>query len=125
MRHADRVDDLVERGRADALLTLTRGQETRAAGVGQDQPTSRPRGLPPGRRRGAPADGRSGRVAQAELPIVLDGDHAAAIAETWLFEAWAARERASFVLPPSALAIEPGDVVALIVQPMARASRCA
>ncbi|MEQ1713298.1 MAG: phage tail protein, partial [Hyphomicrobium sp.] len=31
--------------------------------------------------------------------------------EAWLFEAWAARERASFKLPPSALAIEPGDLL--------------
>ena len=33
------------------------------------------------------------------------------MAEVWLFEAWAARERAAFALPPSRLALEPGDVV--------------
>ena len=31
----------------------------------------------------------------------------------WLFEAWAARERAQFSLPPSRLALEPGDPVTL------------
>ena len=55
--------------------------------------------------------GASGRVSQADLPLVLDGSQAEAIAETWLFEAWAARERASFALPPSLLALEPADMV--------------
>jgi hypothetical protein len=44
---------------------------------------------------------------------VLDAERGIEIAEQWLFEAWASRERASFALPPSALAIEPGDVIAL------------
>ncbi len=57
--------------------------------------------------------GASGRVAQADLPIVLDDGLSGAIAETWLFETWAARERAEFAVPPSALALEPGDVVAV------------
>ena len=55
--------------------------------------------------------GRSGRVALADLPLALDAEQAAEIAEVWLFEAWAARERAQFALPPSRLALEPGDVV--------------
>ncbi len=55
--------------------------------------------------------GASGRVSQADLPLVLDGSQAKSIAETWLFEAWAARERASFALPPSLLALEPADMV--------------
>ena len=37
----------------------------------------------------------------------------AASPRRWLQEAWAARERASFALPPSRLALEPGDVVTL------------
>ncbi len=57
--------------------------------------------------------GRSGRVALADLPLALDAEQAAEIAEVWLFEAWAARERAQFALPPSRLALEPGDVVDL------------
>ena len=36
------------------------------------------------------------------------------LAEIWLFEAWAARERAAFALPPSLLALEPGRYVSLI-----------
>ena len=44
---------------------------------------------------------------------MLEAEQAAQIAEVWLFEAWAARERATFALPPSRLALEPGDLVTL------------
>lgn len=57
--------------------------------------------------------GASGRLARAELPIVMEAEQAAAVAESWLFEAWASREQATFAVPPSGLAIEPGDVVEL------------
>ena len=57
--------------------------------------------------------GASGRISLAELPIVMEADQATQIAESWLFETWAARDRAQFALPPSLVAIEPGDVIAL------------
>lgn len=57
--------------------------------------------------------GASLRVAQAELPLVLESDQAGAIAESWLFETWAARERVRFCLPPSRIAVEAGDIVRL------------
>lgn len=56
---------------------------------------------------------RSNRVAQAEVALMLDAEHAEAIASSWLYETWASRERASFTLPPSRLALEPGDIVRL------------
>ncbi|WP_423414531.1 phage tail protein [Hyphomicrobium sp. B1] len=55
--------------------------------------------------------GASGRVAEADLPIVLDDGLATSIAESWLYETWATRESATFKLPPSTLALEPGDIV--------------
>ena len=58
--------------------------------------------------------GVSGRVAQAELPIVLDPEAAGAIADSWLFEAWSSRERVSLGLPPSLIAVEPGDAIEVI-----------
>ena len=57
--------------------------------------------------------GQSARVATAQLPLVTGYGTARAIAETWLIETWAARERASVTLPPSRLAIEPGDMIEL------------
>ena len=56
---------------------------------------------------------RSDRVSAAELPVVTGHGRAQAIAESWLRDVWSARERASFGLPPSLLALEPGDVVTL------------
>ena len=97
----------------DPLVTLTRGQETELPASAKlrfitaddqyQQAVAEARRL----------TGASGRVAQADVPIVLDDGLSVAIAETWLYETWAARERASFALPPSALALEPGDVVTL------------
>jgi hypothetical protein len=104
-------DDLVEERSDDALLTLTRAQET-------DLPASAKINYIAGANdyRQAVAEARrlagaSGRVSQADLPLVLEHETAAEIADSWLFEAWASRERAAFKLPPSALALEPGDTV--------------
>lgn len=106
-------DELVEERPADPLLTLTRAQET-------DLPASAKvtHIAASGDYRQAVAEARrltgaSGRVARAELPIVLEPESASQIADAWLFETWAARERALFKLPPSALAVEPGDVVTI------------
>ena len=45
------------------------------------------------------------------------------MAEVWLFEAWAARERAAFTLPPSRLALEPGDIVSFAADGRSRLLR--
>ena len=106
-------EDLVEEKPGDALLTMTRAQET-------DLPASAKLShiVAAGDYRQAVAEARrltgtSGRVARAELPIVLEHESASRIADAWLFETWAARERAAFKLPPSALGVEPGDVVSV------------
>jgi hypothetical protein len=57
-------------------------------------------------------DGARG-VKGSDLPIAMDRAAARAIAERWLREADAARERAAFSLPASELAFEPGDVLRL------------
>ncbi len=106
-------DDFIEVKPEADLLTLTRVQETdlpasakiRYIGLENDYGAA----VSEARR----LVGASGRVAQAELPIVMDARQADAISEAWLIEAWAARERADFGLPPSRLAFEPGDVVTL------------
>jgi len=105
--------ELVEERAGDPLLTLTRAQET-------DLPASAKIShvVAAGDYRQAVAEARrltgaSGRVARAELPIVLEPESASQIADAWLFETWAARERALFKLPPSALAVEPGDMVSI------------
>jgi hypothetical protein len=55
--------------------------------------------------------GASARVSAANFPIVMNQAHAQRIADNLLQEAWSGRERAKFALPPSSLAVEPGDVI--------------
>ena len=48
-----------------------------------------------------------------ELPAALDQEHAQKRAQVVLQEAWAGRETVQLALPPSLLALEPGDALAL------------
>jgi hypothetical protein len=52
-------------------------------------------------------------VAASELPLVLTRTEARAITERWLAEARVARETVRLALPPSRLALGPGDVLRL------------
>lgn len=105
--------DLVEARPGAPLATLTRGQETELPASAKVSFVSAEGDYRPAVAEARRLAGASGRVAQAELAIVLDPEQASEIAETWLFEAWAARERAALALPPSLMAVEPGDVIAL------------
>ncbi len=106
-------DDLVQNERTASPLTLTRGQESelptmaKLAYVNADgdyrQSIAEARRLTAG----------NGRIARADLPIALSSEQANTIAETWLYETWTARERARFTLPPSSIALEPGDLVSI------------
>jgi hypothetical protein len=58
---------------------------------------------------------RSTRSAHADLAMVSNDGEATRRAEIWLQNLWAGRETADFALPPSSLALTPGDVVALTV----------
>ena len=108
-------DDLVETAAGKDLFALTRAQETSLPATAKISYVS-----PQGDYRPAVAEARrligaSGRVALADLPMVLDTQQAGLIAESWLFEAWASRERGAFALPPSRMAVESGDALALNV----------
>jgi hypothetical protein len=59
--------------------------------------------------------GRAKRIAHADLAIVTDNSEAERRAEIWLQDLWAGRERVDFALPPSRLALGPGDIVGLAV----------
>jgi len=106
-----REDELVETRPGAALLSLTRGQETELPASAKLRFLSAENDYQQAVTEARRLAGASGRTAQADLAIVLDETLAGQIAETWLFETWAARERANFVLPPSALGVEPGDLV--------------
>jgi hypothetical protein len=107
------TDQLAELRAGADLTTLTRAQETdlpASARIAYAASESDYRRAIAEARR---LVGASGRISLAELAIVMEADQATQIAESWLFETWAARDRAQFALPPSLVAIEPGDVIAL------------
>lgn len=56
---------------------------------------------------------RSQRVASASLNMVLQQEDAQRVADVWLQQSWTERESAALKLPPSRLALDPGDVVEL------------
>jgi hypothetical protein len=107
------ADDLVEEQPEDALYELTRGQETDLPASAKVRYISSADVYPQAVAEARRLTGASGRVAEADLPIVLDDGQAGSLVESWLYETWAARESATFKLPPSTLALEPGDVVAV------------
>lgn len=59
--------------------------------------------------------GGSARSAHADLAMVTDDGAAGRRADIWLQDLWAGRESADFGLPPSRLALTPGDVVGLTI----------
>jgi Putative phage tail protein/GTA TIM-barrel-like domain len=102
-------DDFVESG--DALYELTRAQETDLPAFAKVRYISSVDDYPQAVAAALRLTSASGRVAEADLPIVLDDGLAGTIVESWLYETWATRESATFKLPPSTLALEPGDIV--------------
>jgi len=113
VRAALSPEALVERRPGEALVRLTRTQETDLPAAAKLTFISAAGGYAQAVEEARRLVGASGRVAVADVPLVLEPEQAAQIAEVWLFEAWAARERAAFALPPSRLALEPGDLVSL------------
>ena len=105
-------DDCVlpERG---APLRLTRAQES-------ELPREVLLGFTDGRndyRRGAAASrrlvGASSRLIERDVAMVSSSRAAERRADIWLQDLWAGRDSADFGLPPSRVALTPGDVVAL------------
>ena len=107
------ASDLVENSASSALSHVTRAQETDLPASAKITYISTASAYPQAIAEARRIAGASHRVATATLPLVLDASQADAIADSWLFESWAAREKAAFTLPPSRLALEPGDTIAL------------
>ena len=53
------------------------------------------------------------RVSESSLHLSLSGSRAQQISDRWLAESALGQQRATFALPPSVAAVEPGDVVTL------------
>ncbi len=111
-------DDLAEDG-SGPLLVLRRDEEgelPRSIGVSYSdgarsyRPTSASAGLV------TPSD----RSALVDLPAVLSGAEARRATQAALAARWTGRESAIFRLPPAETALEPGDVITLSVEGVAR-----
>ena len=59
--------------------------------------------------------GSSERTTSLSAPIVMDAGSAEPHVEAWLLERWVERERAGFALPPSAIRLDPTDVIEINV----------
>lgn len=59
--------------------------------------------------------GTSARNAHADLAVISHSAEMSRRADIWLQDLWAARDRARFALPPSRIALAPGDVVGLTI----------
>lgn len=105
------IDSFVEENVGDPFYELTRAQETDLPASAKVRYISGIDDYPQAVAEARRLTGASGRVAEADLAIVLDDGLAGAIVESWLYETWASRESATFKLPPSTLALEPGDIV--------------
>ncbi|MEM1307364.1 MAG: glycoside hydrolase/phage tail family protein, partial [Pseudomonadota bacterium] len=115
--------DIVEAKPDAALVTRTRAQETELPARAKLTYISASGGYEAEVAEAQYQLGSSQRVSQATLALMLDSTHASEIAESWVREAWLVRERFAFSLPPSRIAVEPGDTVALDDGPGARAIR--
>ena len=105
----DAVDQGLERG----LFSIVRRQETElpsSTNVSHNDPLLDYRKSATQSRR---LEGQSLRVASADLPVVFGESEARHISETWLHDAWATRSDLTIKLPPTALHVEPGDLVSL------------
>jgi hypothetical protein len=110
------VDDLVETGPEQPRYELTRAQERDLPCSARVTYIDGDREYEQGVAEGQRISTNTGQVSNARLPIVTSYNSARAVAETMVQEAWTARERAQFALPPSRLAFDASDLVTLGVK---------
>ncbi|MGN7292373.1 baseplate multidomain protein megatron [Rhizobium sp. SAFR-030] len=104
-------------------ITLTRGQETELPNEVAIGFTDAIDDYKPGAVSANRLAGYSERKSDIRLALVLDQVQAQSIADRALVEAWIERETAGFALPPARIALDPGDVIDLVVNGTPRAFR--
>ena len=116
-------DDLADADRKGQLIALKRAQETELPASAKISYISAEGDYRQSIAESRRLASRSGRVATAQLPVVLGHAQAQAMADSWLFDAWSARESGEFSLPPSRLAIEPSDNIRIDIDGRSRLMR--
>ena len=103
-------DELVVSNDNPGGFALTRAQQTDLPATASVSFIDEANEYQPGAASGLRlSSGANLKVSEARLPIVLDDGYAQSVANVLIEEAWAARDRGQFALPPSKLAFEPGD----------------
>lgn len=104
-------------------ITLTRGQETELPNEVAVGFTDAIDEYKPGAVSANRLAGYSDRKSDLRLALVMDQFQAQSIADRALVEAWIERETAQLSLPPSQIALDPGDVIDLAIGGQTRAFR--
>jgi hypothetical protein len=107
-------DDTLVRREGDKTFEVTRQQECDMPGAARLTYIEIDAEYRPASVEARKLSGSSDRTVDSALPIVLAQPDAQGLADRLLQAAWVGRERAKFVLPPSNLALEPGDLVRLV-----------
>jgi len=105
-------DDLVDSGSGD-ILELIRGQETELSQSLKWQVIRSDGDFDPAQVEARRITVTSQRANMESFPLAVSLQEAERRVQRALIEEWAAREKASFKLPPSRLALDPSDVVIL------------
>jgi hypothetical protein len=114
-------DDLVIDDEEGSPYAVTRAQETELPRVVRITYIDPDQAYGPGAAEGRKLVGNSSNIAELKLPVVLAQDYARGLADTIVQNAWINRESATVALPPSRLALDPGDVVDITMGGRARA----
>lgn len=110
------IDDLVVTDDMPGGYELTRGQETELPAIAKvtfwDETNDYQLATVDALRQ----TGQSKATITADLPLVIPESYARSIPQMKIMEAWTARETGRLALPPSKLAIDPGDVLAINIK---------
>lgn len=106
-------EELVEQSPEKGLYELTRAQESELPRAAKITYIDGDNGYQSRTAESQQNIGQTRRIAAADLPIILEPSAVESLAGKWIQESWAAREEASFTLPPSKLALEPTDIISV------------
>jgi hypothetical protein len=120
-----RPDDLVEVRQGAPLLERSRAQETELPNVAKIGYLARDGSYAAEVAEAQRQTAYSSRVSEAQLGLMMASDQAGAIAENWLHEAWVARSRSEYTVPPSMISLEAGDVITIETADTERTERMA
>ncbi len=106
-------EDFVDRGERDGAYRLTRAQASEVPAALKLRHIDPDEEFRQGAVEARRLAGEGEAVAEISLALVMAEEEAEALADGMLIEASVARERAEFSLPPSRIALEPGDLAVL------------